>query len=71
MTILRMNTNDRVHFARMYWHRVWHEGYGADSTREWLKTYGLRDSQIDSIVDLADAKADQWSTDKRAAERAG
>ena len=71
MTTKRMNTNDRIDFARMYWHRVWHEGYGHDSARAFLKGYGLSEAQIESISHLAESKADQWSAAKRSAERAG
>jgi len=71
MTTLRMNLNDLEYYAKMYWHRVYHEQYSDTYAREQLTKNGLRQSQIDRIVKLADSKAYQWDANLGKLEREG
>jgi hypothetical protein len=62
-----MNPRDFAHskdcLARLAWARIYREGYGWDSTDDWLRRYGLTDEQVVEVFAYLDKHADDWSAE--------
>ena len=59
-----LNSDERIHHARMVWDLVWNQQYSWQYAFERLKGYGLTDKQISAIANLTEALADEWNAQK-------
>jgi len=63
-----LNRDSLDSFGRLYWSRVYYEGYLHASTCDYLMTYGLTEAQVCRIVQFAQMKAADWSRDYESLE---
>jgi hypothetical protein len=56
--------------GRLYWSRVYYEGYSHHSTCDFLQSYGYTDAQVFKIVRWAQSQIPQWEREEAVQARA-